>query len=451
MSFRILSAVTLLSGICLAPFSLTGCGSEGQAEFPVHEVRSPSRAAEFDQVESKLTEADRLVRSATARIELKQIAQAVENLNAAIRLDAEHAEAYFQRAGIRADTGQDADALADYEKAIALAPSDTRFLNMKGLFLLTRQQYDQAEQEFTRAIQIDPDFTKAYNNRGLVGLSRSDFVTAARDFQQAISIDPQYVDAHNNLGFARYQSGEYGQALRAFNQALELSPQYVNAYSNRGMLLMKTEEFKQAAADFTKAIELDAGNEQHYRLRIAAWRALGREELAAADEQRMNWVRQLARIETRIRNAPDSAQGHIQRASHLARGGHTEVALTSFEKALELSPGNSEALTKRAEFWLQQGDARRAIADCNAALNSLNARGEFSYQSISVRGDAWLLLGRFDEAISDFTAARRFDVTVAEAYYQRAVLRESQGDQPGAESDLATAEKIHPGIGQRDQ
>ncbi|MFP6765233.1 MAG: hypothetical protein VB858_16515, partial [Planctomycetaceae bacterium] len=156
---------------------------------------------------------------------------------------------------------------------------------------------------------------------------------------------------------------------------------------------------------------------------------------------------ELERIEAQIRQTPDSARGHIQRASHMARAGHTEIALTGFERALELSPGDAEALTERAGFWLQQGNARQAIVDCNAALSSLEARGDFSYQPISLRGDAWLALGRLDAAIADFSAARRFDVTVARAYFQRASLRRSQGDQVGADSDFSAAKKIDPSIG----
>jgi tetratricopeptide (TPR) repeat protein len=214
------------------------------------------------------------------------------------------------------------------------------------------------------------------------------------------------------------------------------------------MLYLKTEKLQLAVADFSKAIELEEGNIKHYRSRMAAYRAMGRDDLAKADEDRARWLIGLAQIDTKIRQAPDSPQSYIQRASHLAEGGHPEIALATFEKALELAPGNDEALAKRAQFWLDQGEPQKAVADCNAALESLKASGEWSYKPLSIRGDAWLSLGRLDEAIADFTAVRRLDDAVAQAYYQRAKLRHSKGDAAGSQSDLAMARKLNPLVGQ---
>ena len=448
MSFRapLHAAPILLS--CLLSLVATGCGDSDEPDAAAVQEAAESVSPGTSGATAKLTESDKLVQSAVALIQERQFQKALETLNDAISRDENNAEAHFQRAGILADAGDDSNALTDYEKALELNPNETRYFNMKGLFLLTRQHYDEAALVFTKALEIDPAFAKAHNNRGLVSLARNEFVSAAEDFQAAIRIEPEYVDAYNNLGFARYQAGEFDEALKAFDQSLELNPAYVNAFNNRGMLYLKTEKLQLAVSDFSKAIELEEGNIKHYQSRMAAYRAMGLDDLAKADEDKARWLIGLAQIDTKIRQAPDSPQSYIHRASHLAEGGHPEIALTTFGKALELSPGNADALAKRAQFWLDQGEPQKAVADCNAALESLKASGEWSYKPLSIRGDAWLSLGRLDEAIADFAAARRLDDAVAWAYYERAKLRHSQGDAAGSQSDLATARKLNPTVGQ---
>lgn len=451
MSFRALVLAAPILFACLAPVLMTGCGDSGapdQSAIPQREPVQSGDSGRGGPDSAGNSAATAAIEQAVALIQQQQYQSAVEKLNEAIELDAESAEAYFQRAGILADAGRDADALADYDKALTLQPEETRFLNMKGLFLLTRQKYDDAEATFTEAIRIDPAFAKAYNNRGLVELARNNFEVAARDFQKGIDIDPKYVDAYNNFGFACYQSGHDEQALSAFNQAIQLSPGYINAYNNRAMLFLRAEKYAEAAEDFTKAIAIQDGNVQLYLSRRAAWRGLGREDLAKADEEKARWLQGLAQIDAQIRQTPDSARGYIQRASHLADGGHSKIALASFDKALELSPGDADALTKRAAFWLEEGQFQKAIEDCNAAQETLKASGEFSYRPISIRGDAWLALGRLDEAIADYTAARRLDGNVAQAYYKRALQKHADGDQSGATSDLEKARQLDPSIGQ---
>jgi tetratricopeptide (TPR) repeat protein len=452
MSLRALfNAAPIFLG--LLPVVMTGCGDSdepGAADVPVagEAATAEGAAASAGSATSKMSESDRLVQTAVAQIQERQFRQALDTLNKAVESGEDNAEAHFQRAGILADAGQDTNALADYDKAIELKPRETRYLNMKGLFLLTRQHYDAAAQVFTKALGVDPKFSKALNNRGLVSLALNKFEAAASDFQTAIQVEPKYVDAYNNLGFAWYQAGEYDDALKAFNQSLELNPTYINAFNNRGMLYLKTEKLQLAVADFSKAIELESGNIKHYQSRMAAYRAMGRDDLAKADEDKARWLIGLAQIDTKIRQAPDSPQSYIQRASHLAEGGHSDIALATFEKALELAPGNVDALARRAQFWLDHGEPQKAVADCNAALDSLKASGEWSYKPLSIRGDALFTLGRLDEAIADFTAARRLDGSVAEAYYERAKLRHSQGDKAGSQSDLATARKLNPSVGQ---
>ncbi|MFT4558544.1 MAG: tetratricopeptide (TPR) repeat protein, partial [Planctomycetaceae bacterium] len=54
----------------------------------------------------------------------------------------------------------------------------------------------------------------------------------------------------------------------------------------------------------------------------------------------------------------------------------------------------------------------------------------------------------YDQAIADYTAAKRLDPAVAQAYYRRALQRRQQGNEAGFKSDFETARQLDPQIGQ---
>lgn len=431
---------SLLTALLLAA---SGCGdSEEPAEQAISDV-SPQQQAELAAKAEAGQKSSTLVEEAIALIQQQQqLNDALEKLNLAIETDRECAEAYFQRAGILADAQEDQLALNDYSRAVELAPDEVRYHNMRGLFLLTRKQLDTALTDFSTAIQIDPKYVQAWNNRGLVRLARNQYVEAVSDFNHAIEIDPTYADGFNNRGFAWYQQGVYDKALTDFDTTIQLNPEYVNAYNNRGMLFMREKQYQQAVADFTTAIDIDEVNIKHWQNRRAAYEKLGQTELAEADGEHMKWLLQLGRLNATVARNPDVPQAYVLRANHFAEAGRSEIALSNFERAIEVAPDSAAGLVGRAEWWFNQGEYQKTIEDCTAALAK-----EPSHKALAIRGDAWFNIGRYDEAIEDFTTARRLDDTVAEAFFRRAKLREQAGDVAGAQSDIAMGQRLKVGIG----
>jgi tetratricopeptide (TPR) repeat protein len=441
MSTRSLALVPFTVSVLL--ISLAGCGdSDEPADQAVVVEESSANTEQIAQAESK-KQATALVEEAIPLIQQHQLRDAIEKLNKAVETDRECAEGYFQRAGILADAGEDQLALNDYSRAVELSPDEVRYHNMRGLFLLTRKQPDTALTDFTTAIQIDPKYVQAWNNRGLVRLAQNQFEEAVDDFNHAIEIDPEYADGFNNRGFAYFQQGNDQQAFNDFNQTIELNPDYVNAYNNRGMLFMRSKQYQDAIADFSEAIRLDEINVKHYQNRKAACEKLGQTEQAEADGRHIAWLLKLGRLNATVAQNPAVPDAYILRANHLADGGQTEIAMTNFERAIEVAPDSAAGLVGRAEWWFRQGNLQKTIDDATSALEK-----EPSHKALALRGDAWFGLGRYDEAIVDFTTARRLDDTVALAYFRRAQQRSQQGDTAGAQADLAMAQRLNPSIGQ---
>lgn len=81
---------------------------------------------------------------------------AVREYTALLAAEPRHAAAYRCRAAAFAALKRDAEALADYGRAVGLAPQDDDAWLGRGLFLFARGRYVEAVEDLDRAIELDP-------------------------------------------------------------------------------------------------------------------------------------------------------------------------------------------------------------------------------------------------------------------------------------------------------
>ena len=82
------------------------------------------------------------------------------------------------------------DAIADYDRAIAINPKDFNAFNSRGKAFVVKGDRYRAIADFTQAIQFGPSYVEAYNNRGLSHEVLGRRTDAIADFRKAQSIDP---------------------------------------------------------------------------------------------------------------------------------------------------------------------------------------------------------------------------------------------------------------------
>jgi len=354
------------------------------------------------------------------------------------------AQGYAVRAQILDHSGLTSQAISSLTMALTKERDRADWHNMLGLLLVKIKKIPLAEQAFTKAVEIDPQFSKAFNNRGLMYIAMQEFGTAINDFNEAIQTSPKYVDAYNNRGYAYLEMGNYSKAIENFTRAIALQPDYVKGYNNRGFALIKMGNAEQAVEDFTKAIELSPYTVKHYLHRRDAWLAMKNEQAAEQDLKQARWVQQLILISNKITRDDKNAELFVERARHFLSGKQYDKALEDVAHALKRDKTLAEAYTTKAKVQFEQKEFQPAIASCTEALTF----GQ-NYEASSLRGDAYLAIGKIDEAITDYETAQRFDWEVAKAFWQRADIRKGKGDAAGAQSDRATALKLDPQIEKR--
>ena len=166
--------------------------------------------------------------------------------------------AYSNRGEAYINVGEYDDAIADYDRVIAIDPNDASAYNNRGTAKVHKGDYEGAISDCDRAITIDPNYAAAYNNRGTAKAHKGDHDSAIDDYDRAIAIDPNNNAAlYDNRGVAKLSIGDYDGAIDDCSRAIELEPGEALAYRNRGMIWLRLSEWDNAKADFTVAKNID--------------------------------------------------------------------------------------------------------------------------------------------------------------------------------------------------
>ena len=426
-----------------------GCGSEikapeaGSAGIPLSISGNQAQTTQIADNSSKKTlsqypEAVRqLLQKANSAVVAGQHGVAIEALSQAIGASPEDASLFRMRADVYVLQGENASARVDFSTAVRLAPNNADCYNYRGYFLMSQGLSREALADFEKAIQLNPTHAAALNNRGLIALTSKDYKSAEADFSKAIDGDRKFADAWNNRGFARLKLEKYEPALSDLQQALRLQESYVTAWNNCGLVYMQQEKYEDALTAFSRAAELEPMDMRWLSHRRVALLKLNRFAEAQKDGAKVAWLEQLNLLSQQAsRNARNPASWII-RGKHLMNGSQYGAAIQDFTRALIVKPGNSDALTGRASAWMATGDLQKAMLDCD---ESIVVRS--SQEAYSLRGDLWMRLENFDNAISDFETAGRFDEQVAVAYEKRADERRESGQADDAKTDLQRAREI---------
>ena len=83
--------------------------------------------------------------------------QALLNLNQAIALDADNAQAYYCRGNVRGSLGDYTGALGDFGRTIALDPGHARAYLSRGATMIELGSYVRARDDLTRALALTDD------------------------------------------------------------------------------------------------------------------------------------------------------------------------------------------------------------------------------------------------------------------------------------------------------
>ncbi len=155
--------------------------------------------------------------------------EAIAQYERAIAVSSRYVEAHYNLGCALTREGRHAEAMAQFERTVALAPDNYRAQNNLGNTCLRLGRFAEAEIHFREVLRLDPNSAFGHNGRGmaLVQLDRADEAVAA--FEGALRANPRHARAAFNLGNALASLGRTDEAIDAYRRALSIDPRLEEA------------------------------------------------------------------------------------------------------------------------------------------------------------------------------------------------------------------------------
>jgi len=223
--------------------------------------------------------------------------EAIAHFQRAIALAPNDASLYANLGTALRAKGQTTDAIAAYRRALAISADDPDVHYNLANALMDEKHADEALTHFAFAAAAAPDSPDIQNNYGIALAAAGQPAKAAAAFERALALDPQSARAHKNLSDMLAILGKNDEALDHLRRAVAIEPRDAAMRYDLGTTLLEAQRFPEAEAELRRAIALD----------------------------------------------PQLAEAHNNLGMTLAYEKKTAEAIAEFEKALKLDPGAQDA------------------------------------------------------------------------------------------------------------
>ncbi|MEM9887537.1 MAG: tetratricopeptide repeat protein [Bacteroidota bacterium] len=333
--------------------------------------------------------------------------------------------------------------------------------------LMTRGEFERAIIEYDNAVEFDPFFAEAYVKRAIAKYRTGRTTEAEMDFKQANALNPYATDLYGDrsgvaklrvLAFEPYQwlttisleeriyfYEQYFEEkliplevkravslirVELYAAALDLLEAYIEtnrvhlavAYDLIGLIHGQEDRLIEAYQAHEKAVALDDEF------------ALGYYSLSWVEKEQGNYNQAIQHLDRAIEIAPNLYQAYFQRAMLYRLTGQYDLALEDYQMLSQRTTGAEldirfhQAMTKK-----MSGNAADALRDIDRLIRDSQEENALLYK---LRGNVYMLLGRYQYAVNDYTKAILLNNEFAEAYFNRGVARLMLYNRPDACYDL---------------
>jgi tetratricopeptide (TPR) repeat protein len=219
-----------------------------------------------------------------------------------------------------------------------------------------RKWYNQAIQHYTAAIQSDAQLAEAFYKRAQCYMFIKENDLAIADLNEYLLLVPTDANAFNDRGTLHFRQGNIFGALEDYNYGLKIDPHHNMLLSNRGRWQLHMGYFSEAIADFNLVIRSgEASPDIYYQSALASF-------------EQQDYATVFSNIDHAI------GKSDIQRYEYFflkakvqMQTAQYEMAITNFDKTIELSPRFAEGYIYRAVIYRQLKNKTAACEDFQMA------------------------------------------------------------------------------------
>ena len=388
-----------------------------------------------------------------------RLKEAIADFDKAIALDPASATALANRGMAQIQSGDVARAKQDLEAANKLDPRNGAVQSALGTLALREGRLQEAVVALTRAAELIPANAFAITNRADAYRRLGETDKALADLDTLLQIDPKLYQAKVSRAEIYAGVGDNAKALTEIDAALAAAPRDERVLVVRAGLLARLDRRADAEAAFTAALAVKPTAEAY--LTRAVYRPktdlVGRlADIDAAEKLSPEFpailpmrvssylgagkaTEALALVNQALRKTPQSKTALGLRINVYARAGQPAAALKDLDDLRKLSVGPMELNNVCWIAATQDLGLENALRDCDAALALQPGEPAF----IDSKALVLLRLGRRQEALAAYDEAVRKRPQQAASIYGRGLTKARLGMAADAEADLASARKIN--------
>lgn len=408
---------------------------------------------------------------------------AEKSFRRAIELDPKNASAYASLGGYLDSLGteaNDAEAKANYEKALEL---DSALTNVKaplgiiyyqaglvekseryiteaisggednaetqyflGLIRYKQNRNDEARKALETSIRLDDDNAEAHYYLGAIYSRLDNDDKAIGQYLRATSLDPKFVNAWFDLGVTYYNLKQYQNAIDAFSKAIKLNMNqsdeekriYAESFGNLAEAYRQTEQYDLAISKYRNAVDLVEDPELYSTFAFV----LARDEKWSEAIRTFEKVTQLKPDAISFANLGWAYYQESQYQANFRRFDKQKASLqkgkTALQKAIQADPNLAAAYLNLGITMNDLGEHKEAIKILEKA-NTMQKKWVFAVNELGI---AYRKNNEFDKAIEQFERAIKMDKNYGLAYFALGETEIAKGDVKEANKTLSELKKV---------
>ena len=314
--------------------------------------------------------ADLLLKRACIDVIEEKNSMALLNLDAAIRVQPDLADAYLVRTQVYAAQGNADAAIESLEKYIELT-EDTSLYETVAQLNEAKGDIEAAQAAYDKYVEgAGSEVAEARFQSGLYKMQAGRLEEAVADFEAYAEDETYGAGAAYNIGICKMNLGDYAGAIEAFNTCEEKEGAFEGIYYNRGVCALMDAQWEAAAADFAKSIETEPYvDDARYNLAICQMQQEQYDTAVATFTELIGDGEDAEKAEGEEEKTVNDG-AYFYRAACNAALGKLEEAKADYTTCIDHGYELAQSYYQRAQVNAALGDTEGQNADLQASLSA---------------------------------------------------------------------------------
>jgi tetratricopeptide (TPR) repeat protein len=274
-----------------------------------------------------------------------------------------------------------------------------------------------ARKSLEEVVRREPRFLRGWLELGKLQANDKEYDAALKSAAEVLKIDPSNQAAKLTQAAALTGKKQYDDARAVLQELLRVEPNSADAVFQMGTIYLAERNYAQAEQFFAQVQQMEPGNSRGSSGIVESYLAQKREDAA------------IALMQAEAARRPADPESSMALGNVAVRAGKYDLAISAFERALELTDKNAAAA---GELYLRIGETCRRKGDLPAAIAALEKAHALQPENAMTTNTLALTLdaaGRKDEARLAYEAVLQLNPRSGVALNNLAyLLSENGGD-----------------------